>query len=160
MRILVDADALPADAKRILFRAAERLQIEICLVANKALRVPDSPLFSSVLVGAGADVADNWIVEEVAAGDLVVTADIPLASRVVDKGGCALDPRGELYTDQNVKDRLATRNLMDDLRSSNALQGGGPAPFSKKDAQKFATKLDAYLVRGRAQGSLPGTERV
>lgn len=144
MRIYVDADALPGDARRILFRAAERVGVEVCLVANKPLRVPEG--ITSVVVGEGFDVADDWIVEHVQPGDLVVTADVPLAGRVVDRGACALDPRGHLYTD---KERLATRDLLEDLRNAGLLQGGGPAPFGKKDAQKFANGLDKWLARAR-----------
>lgn len=144
MRIYVDADALPGDARRILFRAAERVGVEVCLVANKPLRVPDG--ITSVVVGEGFDVADDWIAEHVQPGDLVVTADVPLAGRVVDRGAQALDPRGYLYTD---KERLATRDLLEDLRNAGLLQGGGPAPFGKKDTQKFANALDAWLARSR-----------
>ena len=147
MRILVDADALPTDAKLILFRAAERVRVALVLVANKPLKTPPSQYLSSVVVGAGADIADDWIVERVELHDLVITADIPLASRVVDKGGQALDPRGDLYTEQNVKERLAMRNLLNDLRNSDTISGGGPAAFSKKDAQKFATQLNNYLCK-------------
>lgn len=151
MKIWVDADALPGDARRILLRAAERVRVEVCLVANKPLRVPDG--VTSVVVPGGFDVADDWIVERVQPGDLVVTADVPLASRVVDKGACALDPRGYLYTEDVVKMRLATRDLMEDLRGAGLLDGGGPPPFGKKDAQKFANGLDAWLAR---RGSGPG----
>ena len=144
MRIYVDADALPGDARRILFRAAERVGLEVWLVANKPLRVPEG--VRSVVVGEGFDVADDWIAERVQPGDLVVTADVPLAGRVVDRGACALDPRGYLYTD---KERLATRDLLEDLRNAGLLQGGGPPPFSRKDAQKFANALDTWLARAR-----------
>ena len=147
MRILVDGDALPTDVKLILFRAAERTRIHLCLVANKALKVPPSEFLSSVIVPLGADIADHWIVEQAESGDLVVTADIPLASRAVDKGCIALDPRGQLYTPANVKERLAMRNLMDELRGASVIQGGGPPPFTKKDSQKFASQLNAYLCK-------------
>ena len=145
MRIIVDADALPGEARRVLLRAAERVGVEVCLVANKPLKVP--PGVTSVVVEGGFNVADDWIVERVQPGDLVITADVPLASRVVDRGAEALDPRGYLYTEAVVKQRLATRNLMDDLRGAGLLGGGGPAPFGRKDVQKFANQLNAYLTR-------------
>ena len=147
MQILVDADALPGDAKAILFRAAERLRVFLVLVANKPLKVPHSAYLSSVVVGAGADIADDWIVERVQLQDLVITADIPLASRVVAKGANALDPRGDLYSEQNVKEKLALRDLLSDLRGCDMLVGGGPATYTKKDSQKFACQLDSYLSR-------------
>ena|ERR1017187_10472814 len=147
MRILVDADALPSAAKEILFRAAERCKVSLCLVANKPLRTPPSEFLSSVVVEAGSDVADHWIVAQVEAQDLVITADIPLADRVVSKGAVALDPRGTLYTGDNVKERLAMRNLMDGLRGADMIQGGGPPPFNGKAAQKFANQLNSYLAK-------------
>ena len=147
MRILVDGDALPTDAKHVLFRAAEKRGIHLCLVANKPLKVPNSPYLTSVVVEAGADVADDWIVAEAQPQDLIITADIPLANRVVNKGAIALDPRGDLYTQDNVKERLALRNLMDQLRGADVIQGGGPPPFTKKDVQKFASQLNSYLTR-------------
>ena len=145
--IWVDGDALPADAKAILFRAAERVRVPLVLVANKLLKVPQSEFLSFMLVGAGADVADSWIVDRVATGDLVVTADIPLASRVVGKGAQALDPRGGMYTDQNVGERLALRDLMADLRVADMITGGGPPPYTKKDVQRFASQLNNFLSR-------------
>ena len=147
MTIWVDGDALPADPKSILFRAAERVRVPLVLVANKLLKVPPSEFLSFMLVGAGADVVDSWIVDRVAAGDLVVTADIPLASRVVGKGAQALDPRGGMYTDQNVGERLALRDLMADLRGAEMITGGGPPPYTKKDAQRFASQLNNFLSR-------------
>lgn len=147
MRIWVDADATPRDAKRILFKAAQRENIPLTLVANTPLTHPDSPLLSCVVVDEGFNVADDWIVEQVAAGDLVITADIPLANRVVDKGATGLDPRGTLYDENNVKQKLATRNLMDDLRGAQLVDGGGPPPYTKKDVQRFAAALNTYLVR-------------
>ena len=145
MAIWVDADATPQDVKRILFRGAERVKIQLTLVANVPLKHPDSPYLSCVVVEDGFNVAYDWIVEKVEAGDLVITADIPLASRVVDKGGTALDPRGTLYTEDNVKEKLATRNLMDELRGASIITGGGPPAYSKKDAQRFASAFNAYL---------------
>lgn len=148
MTIWADGDALPANARDLLFRAALRVGVPLVLVANKVLRVPESPYLSTVLVEAGADVADHWIVERAEPGDLVVTADIPLANRVVTKGAEALDPRGSLYTEQNVRERLALRDLMADLRGADMITGGGPPPYTKKDAQRFANALNAYLSRG------------
>lgn len=147
MTIWADGDALPANARDLLFRAAQRVGTALVLVANKPLRVPDSPYLSTVLVEAGADVADHWIVERVEPGDLVVTADIPLASRVVARGAEALDPRGSLYTGQNVGERLALRDLMADLRGADMIAGSGPPPYTKKDAQRFANALNAFMVR-------------
>jgi uncharacterized protein YaiI (UPF0178 family) len=145
--IWADGDALPATARDLLFRAAQRLGVSLVMVANKPLRVPDSPYLSTVLVEAGADVADHWIVERAEPGDLVVTADIPLASRVVTKGAEALDPRGSSYTEQNVRERLALRDLMADLRGADMITGGGPPPYTKKDAQRFANALNGFLNR-------------
>ena len=149
MKIYADGDALPGEAKRLLFKAAERTRQEIVVVANQPLKVPAH--VHQVTVPGGFNGADDWIVERVEPGDLVVTADVPLASRVVDKGACALDPRGYLYTESVVKQRLATRNLMDDLRGAGLLLGGGPPPWGKKDAQKFANELNAYLTRSSSQ---------
>jgi uncharacterized protein YaiI (UPF0178 family) len=149
MHIWVDADACPAPIKEILFRAAERVRIRLTLVANQALRVPRSAYIRAVQVPAGFDVADNRIVGELQAGDLVVTADIPLAAEVVAKGGVALNPRGELYTAENVRERLAMRNLMEDLRSAGAVSGGPPT-LSKTDRQNFANQLDRLLARHSA----------
>lgn len=148
MTIWADGDALPASARDLLLRAALRMGVPLVLVANKVLRVPESPYLSTVLVEAGADVADHWIVEQAQPGDLVVTADIPLANRVVTKGAEALDPRGSLYTEQNVRERLALRDLMAELRGADLITGGGPPPYTKKDAQRFANALNAFLIRG------------
>jgi hypothetical protein len=146
MRIWVDADACPGVIKDILFRAADRVQVDLTLVANQAVRVPRSRYIRAIQVPAGFDVADNRIVRELQAGDLVVTADIPLAAEVVDKGGVALNPRGELYTAENVRERLAMRNLMEELRSTGAVSGGPPT-LSKTDRQNFANQLDRLLAR-------------
>jgi len=146
LTIYVDADALPGDAKRVLFRAAERTGTPVIMVANVPLSAPKG--IQTVVVSGGFNVADDWIADHVQPGDLVITADIPLASRVVDRQAVALDPRGRLYTEAVVKERLATRNLLDELRGANLLQGGGPAPFGKQDVQRFANQLNAYLTRG------------
>lgn len=147
MRIWVDADACPNAIKDILFRAAGRAQVTLTLVANQPLRSPPSQFIKVLQVPAGFDVADDKIVELVEAGDLVITADIPLAAGVIEKGGHALDPRGEFYTQDNIKERLAIRKLMDELRSSG-IDTGGPATFNNADRQAFANKLDRFLAGG------------
>lgn len=146
MQIWVDADACPGEIKELLFRAAERLKIKLTLVANQSLRVPPSEFIATLLVRDGANVADRKIVELAAPGDLVITADIPLAADVVAKGAAALDPRGELYTDANIGERLAVRNLLDQLRGGDHI-GGGPSGFSPKDRQAFANQLDRFLAK-------------
>ncbi len=146
MKIWVDADACPVVIKEILFKAADRTRIALILVANRPMRVPPSPFISFVLVGAGADVADNAIVQRLAAGDLVITADIPLASAVVDKGAHGLNPRGELYTAENIRERLSMRDFMADLRA-DGIETGGPPAMSKGDRQVFANQLDRLLTR-------------
>ncbi|MFZ5555241.1 MAG: YaiI/YqxD family protein [Pseudomonadota bacterium] len=151
MRIWVDADACPAVIKDILYRAAERVGVELTLVANKPLRTPPSRHIRMVHVGAGFDVADRHIADAVEAGDLVVTADIPLAAAVVEKGAVALNPRGELYTAENVRQLLDMRNFMDELRSSG-VQTGGPPALSNSDRQAFANQLDRLLARRSAGG--------
>jgi hypothetical protein len=146
VRIWVDADACPQVIKEILFRAAERAQVMTTLVANTTLRTPTSAFITSVRVKQGFDVADHWIVQQMQAGDLVITADIPLAAEVITRGAHALDPRGELYSEDNVRERLAMRNLMQDLRSTGELIGG-PASFRHADRQRFANQLDRFLTR-------------
>ena len=150
MRIWVDADACPKAIKEILYRAAERVGVSLTLVANRALHIPRSPYIQTLRVPAGFDVADKRIVEEVRPGDLVVTADIPLAAAVIDKGGHALDPRGELYTEGSVRERLSVRNFMDELRSSGVVTGG-PQGFGKSDRQAFANALDRLLSKWEKQ---------
>ncbi|MBL1321353.1 MAG: YaiI/YqxD family protein [Methylophaga sp.] len=144
MKIWVDADACPTVIKEILFRAAIRTKISTTLVANHALRVPPSPYISFMQVTHGFDVADDEIVTRLNAGDLVVTADIPLAAEVIEKGGQALNPRGELYTFENIKARLTMRDFMDSLRSSGVNTGGPPA-LNQSDRQAFANQLDKIL---------------
>lgn len=146
MTIWVDADACPVATKEILFRAAVRSQIPLVLVANQYIRVPPSPFIKSIQVSAGFDVADNEIAQKAEAGDLVITADIPLAAEVVAKQCVALNPRGELYTKENIRQRLNMRDFMETLRSSG-IQSGGSPPYDQTDKQKFANQLDAYLAR-------------
>jgi uncharacterized protein YaiI (UPF0178 family) len=146
MQIWVDADACPGVIKEILFRVADRLEITVTLVANKLLRTPPSRFIKSVQVPAGFDVADREIVLLVQVGDLVITADIPLAADVLKKGGHALNPRGEFYTNDNIQQHLTMRNFMDELRGSG-VETGGPAPFSHSDRQTFANQLDRHLTK-------------
>ena len=148
MQIWVDADGCPAEIKELLYRAAERRKIMVTFVANQPLRTPASPFISSVRVGEGMNVADQYIVGLVTPGDLVITADIPLAAEVVSKGGTALDPRGDLYTAANVGERLAARNLLDGLRGEGLITGG-PANFSARNRQAFANQFDRWLTRAR-----------
>ncbi len=142
--IWVDADACPGAIKDILYRAAERAALPLVLVANRALQVPRSPWIRMIQVPRGFDVADNHIVAMAAAGDLVITADIPLAAAVVGKDACALNPRGELYTRDNVQGLLDMRNFMDTLRSSG-VETGGPRALSGNDRQSFAGRLDRWI---------------
>jgi uncharacterized protein YaiI (UPF0178 family) len=151
MQIWVDADACPVVIKEILFRAADRKQIVITLVANQLIRVPGSKFIRSVQVPAGFDVADAEIVRLLAPGDLVVTADIPLAALVLAKGGYALNPRGEFYTPDNIAQQLSMRAFMEELRSGG-VDTGGPAPFGQADRQQFANQLDKHLQRHVASG--------
>jgi len=146
MQIWVDADACPNVIKEILFRAAARVQTPLILVANKLLRTPPSRYIRSIRVGAGFDVADNAIVREMESGDLVITADIPLASEVIGQGGHALNPRREFYSKENIEERLTMRNFMDELRETG-VHTGGPASLSQKDRQAFANQLDRFLAR-------------
>ncbi|EAR62404.1 YaiI/YqxD family protein [Neptuniibacter caesariensis] len=146
MHIWVDADACPKVIKEILFRASDRKQVPVTLVANQFLSTPPSPLINAVQVPQGFDVADNHIVEKMAPGDLVVTQDIPLASEVIDNQGVAINPRGELYTPENIRQRLSMRDFMETLRSSG-VETGGPAAFSQADRQAFANALDRFLAK-------------
>lgn len=146
MTIWVDADACPGVIKDMLYRAAQRASLQLTLVANRALQVPRSPWISMVQVPRGFDVADNHILDIAVAGDLVITADIPLAAAVVGKGASALNPRGELYTRDNVQGLLDMRNFMDTLRSSG-VETGGPAALSNNDRQAFAAQLNRWIAR-------------
>lgn len=149
-QIWVDADACPNVIKDVLFRAAERTQIHLTLVANQGLKVPPSNFIHTVRVQAGFDVADNEIVKRVNHGDLVITADIPLAAEVLAKQAIALNPRGELYTEATIKERLTMRDFMETLRSSG-IQTGGPAVLNQKDRQLFANQLDKWLQQHKDQ---------
>lgn len=144
--VWIDADACPRAIKDVLFRAAEKRQVALTLIANQFLRVPPSEFISTVQVAAGFDVADNAIVERLVAGDLVITADIPLADEVVQKGGTALSPRGTLYTRENIKDHLTRRDMLDELRGTGVMTGGPPA-LDKKDVQSFSNALDRFLTQ-------------
>ncbi|MDQ7004411.1 MAG: YaiI/YqxD family protein [Ghiorsea sp.] len=146
MRIWVDADACPVPVKDILFRAAERAKINTVLVANSMMRVPKSAYISAVQVDAGADVADQYIVDALDVGDLVITADVPLAADVIEKGGLALNPRGSMFTPDSIKSQLSMRNFMDDLRGSGVMTGG-QAAFNHSDRQAFANALDREITK-------------
>lgn len=146
MKIWVDADACPGVIKDILFRAAERTRVQLTLVANQPVRTPPSPFITSIQVGSGFDVADNEIVKRLDGGDLVITGDIPLAAEVIEKGGHALNPRGELYTEENIKVRLNMRDFMETLRASG-VNTGGPPSLSQSDRKAFADELDTFLSR-------------
>lgn len=145
MRIWIDADACPKPVKEIVFRASMRTKTPVVLVANKAIAIPLTGYISIIQVSAGFDMADARILEEMKKGDLLITADVPLADSFLEKGGLAINPRGELYTPDNIKDRLATRDLMADLRDSGLVLGG-PKSFGTKEAHAFANSLDALLT--------------
>jgi len=146
MKIWVDADACPRVIKEILFRAADRVAVQLTLVANQAIPVPRSRHIRSIQVASGFDVADNYIVQQADEGDLVITADIPLAAEVVEKGCLALNPRGELYTTENIRQRLNMRDFMDTMRGSG-IDTGGPPALSQADRMAFANQLDRLLAR-------------
>ncbi len=148
VQIWVDADATPLVIKEILYRAADRAQIVTTLIANMPLRIPPSAFIKTVRVPKGFDVADHYIVQHLEPGDLVITADIPLAAEVIKRAAHAIDPRGDLYSEDNVDERLAMRNLMQQLRSTGD-NIGGPRPFGSSDRQRFANQLDRFLTRNR-----------
>jgi len=145
-RLFIDGDALPNMLKPILVKAINRLEIDTKVVSNKKISVGKSPFIEYIIVDDGLDMADHHIVELVSENELVITADIPLADRVVSKKATALDHRGELFTESNIKHHLAMRNLMESIRESGE-KTGGPAPFSKKDAEKFANSLNSFLQK-------------
>ena len=146
MKIWVDADACPVVIKEILFKVAARTGVLVTLVANQYIKTPPSPNIKFIQVGSGFDVADNEIVKRLEAGDLVITADTPLASDVIEKGGYALNPRGELYTTENIKAILNMRDFMESLRSSG-VDTGGPPTLNNNDRKVFADQLDKFLTR-------------
>ena len=146
MKIWVDADACPGVIKEILFRVADRAKVEVTLVANHSIHIPPSRFITMVTVPSGFDVADDEIVKRLEAGDLVITADIPLASEVIDKGGVALNPRGELYTEQNIKSILNMRDFMDTMRASG-VHTGGPAAMGASEKQAFGNQLDRFVTK-------------
>ncbi|GKV94134.1 YaiI/YqxD family protein [Pectobacterium aroidearum] len=148
MQIWVDADACPNVIKDVLFRAADRTQTQVTLVANQTIKVPPSRFIRTLRVSSGFDVADNEIVRRVEAGDLVITADIPLAAEVIEKGGAALNPRGERYTPDTIRERLNMRDFMDTMRASG-IQTGGPSALSQRDRQQFANELDKWLQQAK-----------
>jgi uncharacterized protein YaiI (UPF0178 family) len=148
MKIWVDADATPKPVKEILFRAAQREKVTTTLVANQGLSTPNSPYLKTVQVSSGFDVADNYIVQECEAGDIVITADIPLAAEVVEKGALAINPRGEKYTRENIRQRLAMRDFMEQMRSAGEVTGG-PKAYNQQDRQAFANSLDRLLAQAR-----------
>lgn len=152
MQIWVDADACPVVVKQTLFRAAQRTRVPLTLVANQPLTVPKSPHIRAIQVPRGFDVADSEIATRVSAGDLVVTADIPLAAEVIEKGAHALNPRGEMYSPETIRERLTMRDFMDTLRASG-IDTGGPSGISQADRQRFANALDTFLAR---HGPRPG----
>lgn len=151
MKIWVDADACPRVIKEIVYRASARLKVPVCLVANNDLSRSHTAFVTSVRVRDGFDVADDYIAENAKPSDLVITADIPLAARIVENGGVALDPRGELYTGENIGERLAMRNLLQGLRADGLVQGG-PGQFSLTDRQRFASSMDRLLTRMVREG--------
>jgi uncharacterized protein len=159
MHIWVDADGCPTVIKDLLYRAADRWGIALTLVANQPLRTPTSPQIQVLQVPAGFDSADHAIAQRVQAGDLVVTADIPLAAQVIAQGGQALNPRGQLYTRENIHEHLTIRQVMDELRQSG-VNTGGPAPFSQRDRQAFANQLHRVLTHdGKTESGPTGDER-
>jgi hypothetical protein len=146
LKIWIDADACPRAVKEVIFKASCRLKVPVCLVANNYMAVPKGPLITFIKVENGADIADLYIFDQVAVNDLVITADIPLAALVVEKGATAINPRGELYTEENVRERLSMRDFMQTLRDSG-VDTGGPSPFGPKDKERFANSVDRILTR-------------
>lgn len=146
MKIWIDADACPKIVKEVIFKASSRLKVDVCLVANSHLNIPLSPYISFVKVDLGADIADQYIAQNVEKIDLVITADIPLAALVVEKEATAINPRGEVYTEENIAERLSVRNFMQELRDSG-MDTGGPPPLGPKDKEKFTNSFDKIMTK-------------
>jgi len=146
MQIWVDADACPKVIKEILYRAAERVKCQLILVANQPLTIPRSAFIQSIRVSSGFDVADNYIVQNVQPGDLVITGDIPLAAEILDAGAEALNPRGEAYSRETIKQKLTMRDFMDEMRGTG-IMSGGPPPLNQTDRREFANALDRFLEK-------------
>lgn len=146
MKILIDADACPKAVKEILYKATDRLKMELILVANQHMRTPPLPHIRNIVVKDGYNEADDKLVEITDKGDLIITSDIPLADRVIKKGAFALSPRGELFDESNIGNRLAVRDLLDELRSCG-METGGPSAFSERDKREFANALDKFLAK-------------
>ncbi len=146
MKIWIDADACPKMVKEHIFKASLKPKIPVCLVANSYISIPQAPNISFIQVEQGADVADFYIVEHCEKDDLIITADIPLAALIVEKGAIAINPRGEVYTEENIRERLSMRNFMQELRDSG-IDTGGPAPLGPKDKEKFANSLNKILTK-------------
>jgi len=146
MKIWIDADACPKIVKEAIFKAATRLKIDVCLVANSYLQIPLASNISFIQVDSGADVADQYIVDNCKEVDLVVTADIPLAALIIEKNAIAINPRGEIYTEENISERLSVRNFMQEMRDSG-MDTGGPPPLGPKDKEKFTNSLDRVLTK-------------
>jgi len=146
IKIWIDADACPKVIKEVIFKASFRLQLPVCLVANSFMAIPLSPIITSIQVDKGADRADQYIVDNISDEDLVITADIPLAALIVEKGALAINPRGELYTEENVGERLSMRDFMQDLRDGG-MNTGGPAPFSAKDKESFTNSFNRIITK-------------
>ena len=145
LKIWIDADACPREVKEVIYKASERTRTLVCLVANSFMKTPKSKLISFVQVDKGDDVADFYIVEHVSCEDIVITADVPLAALVVEKNAIALNPRGEVYTEENVREKLSIRDFMQDLRDGG-VQTGGPPPFGIKDKEQFANSFNSLLT--------------
>jgi len=159
MQIYVDADACPKVIKEVLYKAVERVKINITLVADQFMQIPHSQYIKLLKVPSGIDSADEKIVELAEPGDLVITADIPLADQIVTKGAFAINPRGELYTEQNIKERLAIRDMMAEMRNTG-LEFGGPPPFNLKDKEKFANQLDRFLTKHLKQSDISSQHKI
>lgn len=147
MKIWIDADACPKMVKEVIYTVSARLKINVNVVANSYQTIPHSPLIQFIKVEQGADIADFYIVQNLSPGDLVITADIPLAALIIEKNATALNPRGEIYTEDNINERLSMRNFMHDLRENEGLNTGGPAPLSKKDREIFINSFDRIIVK-------------